>query len=86
MKGEYETQAFVARRDDTHRGFVWRCARCGRYIGVIEALTGRLRSCTNGGRGTGWMGRWMRAAAARQMSGLARGSGRCHEWSRSCLR
>ena len=42
MKGEYETQAFVARRDDTHRGFVWRCARCGRYIGVIEALDGSL--------------------------------------------
>jgi len=42
VKGEYETQAFVARRDDTHRGFVWRCARCGRYIGVIEALDGSL--------------------------------------------
>lgn len=42
MKGDYETQAFVARRDDTHHGFVWRCARCGRYIGVIEALDGSL--------------------------------------------
>jgi len=40
--GEYDTQAFVARRDDTRRGFVWRCARCGRYIGVIEALDGSL--------------------------------------------
>jgi hypothetical protein len=43
VNGEYETQAFVARRDDTHRGFVWRSARCGRFIGVIEALDGSLK-------------------------------------------
>ena len=42
MNGEYETQAFVARRDDTRRGFVWRCARCGRYIGVVQVLDGSL--------------------------------------------
>jgi len=42
VKGEYETQALAARRDDTRRGFVWRCARCGRFIGVIEALDGSL--------------------------------------------
>ena len=42
MTGSAETQAGEERRDDSRRGFVWRCARCGRYIGVLEALDGSL--------------------------------------------
>lgn len=42
MRGECETRGFVAQRHDSHSGFVWRCARCGRYIGVIDAFDGSL--------------------------------------------
>ena len=42
MTEQHEAQAFAPSRYDARRGFVWRCSRCGRYIGVIEVLDGSL--------------------------------------------
>lgn len=42
MKGEYETQERRLVVAANGRAYIWRCARCGRFLAKIDRLDGAL--------------------------------------------